>query len=137
MNVTVLGAGAWGTALARLLHESKQSVTFWGHDPQHLEDLTRAGVNERYLPGVPLPRDWRIEADLARAIDGSECVIVAVLSLGGRGNESDRLDFREGRLWFLRSKNIQNTRIYAQISHPLREQVFRDLERHPKIVRIA
>ena len=34
-------------------------------------------------------------------------------------------------------KNIQNTRMYAQISHPLREQVFRDLERHPKIVRIA
>jgi len=34
-------------------------------------------------------------------------------------------------------KNIQNTRVYAQISHPLREQVFRDLERHPKIVRIA
>ncbi len=34
-------------------------------------------------------------------------------------------------------RNIQNTRIYAQISHPLREQVFRELERHPKIVRIA
>jgi integrase/recombinase XerD len=34
-------------------------------------------------------------------------------------------------------RNIQNTRVYAQISHPLREQVFRDLERHPKIVRIA
>ena len=34
-------------------------------------------------------------------------------------------------------KNIQNTRIYAQISNPLREQMFRDLERHPKIVRIA
>jgi integrase/recombinase XerD len=34
-------------------------------------------------------------------------------------------------------RNIQNTRIYAQISHPLREQVFRDLERHPKIVRIG
>jgi integrase len=34
-------------------------------------------------------------------------------------------------------RNIQNTRIYAQISHPLREQVFRDLERHPKIVRFA
>jgi len=34
-------------------------------------------------------------------------------------------------------KTIQNTRIYAQISHPLREQVFRNLERHPKIVRVA
>jgi site-specific recombinase XerD len=34
-------------------------------------------------------------------------------------------------------KNIQNTRIYAQIIHPLREQVFRELEQHPKIVRLA
>ena len=33
--------------------------------------------------------------------------------------------------------HIQNTRIYAQISHPLREATFRELERHPKIVRIA
>jgi site-specific recombinase XerD len=33
-------------------------------------------------------------------------------------------------------KNIQNTRIYAQITNPLREQVFRELEQHPKIVRI-
>ena len=34
-------------------------------------------------------------------------------------------------------QNIQNTRVYAQIPHPLREQVFRELERHPKIVRVA
>jgi site-specific recombinase XerD len=34
-------------------------------------------------------------------------------------------------------KNIQNTRIYAQITNPLREQVFRELEHHPKIVRIV
>jgi integrase/recombinase XerD len=34
-------------------------------------------------------------------------------------------------------KNIQNTCIYAQITHPLRAQVFRELEQHPKIVRIS
>ena len=33
-------------------------------------------------------------------------------------------------------RNIQNTRIYAQITNPLREQVFRELEQHPKIVRV-
>jgi integrase len=33
-------------------------------------------------------------------------------------------------------RNIQNTRVYAQITSPLREQIFRDLERHPKIVRV-
>jgi hypothetical protein len=37
----------------------------------------------------------------------------------------------------LRHKNIQNTRIYAQTTNPLREEVFRKLERHPKIVRLA
>jgi integrase len=34
-------------------------------------------------------------------------------------------------------KNIQNMRIYAQITHPLREQVFRELEQHPKFVRLS
>ncbi|HSF29809.1 MAG TPA: tyrosine-type recombinase/integrase [Candidatus Tectomicrobia bacterium] len=34
-------------------------------------------------------------------------------------------------------KNIQNTKIYAQMTNPLREQVFRDLEQHPKIVRVT
>ncbi len=34
-------------------------------------------------------------------------------------------------------KNIQNTQIYAQITNPLREQVFRELEQHPKIVRVS
>jgi integrase len=34
-------------------------------------------------------------------------------------------------------KNMQNTRIYAQITHPLHEQVFRELEQHPKIVRLS
>ena len=55
MKVTVLGAGAWGTALAKLLHESKRSITLWGHDPRHLEELRRAGRNEPYLPGIELP----------------------------------------------------------------------------------
>ena len=34
-------------------------------------------------------------------------------------------------------KNIRNTRVYAQITNPLREQVFRELEQHPKIVRLS
>ena len=38
---------------------------------------------------------------------------------------------------YLGHRNIQNTRIYTQITNPLREQVFRELEQHPKIVRIS
>ncbi len=80
MNVTVLGAGAWGTALAMLLHQSRRRVTLWGHDSQHLDDVRRTGRNDRYLPGIELPREWTLEPDLARAVTGAECVVVAVPS---------------------------------------------------------
>ncbi|HEY2952273.1 MAG TPA: NAD(P)H-dependent glycerol-3-phosphate dehydrogenase [Verrucomicrobiae bacterium] len=80
MKVTVLGAGAWGTALARLLYHSGNAVTLWGHDAGHLEALRKTARNERYLPGIDLPRDWTLEPDLPRAVRGSECVVVAVPS---------------------------------------------------------
>ncbi|MBI3849369.1 MAG: NAD(P)-dependent glycerol-3-phosphate dehydrogenase [Verrucomicrobia bacterium] len=80
MKVTVLGAGAWGTALARLLHQGDHAITLWGHDPEHLEDLRKTGRNERYLPGIDLPKDWRLEADLTRVIEQTECIVVAVPS---------------------------------------------------------
>jgi glycerol-3-phosphate dehydrogenase (NAD(P)+) len=80
MNITVLGAGAWGTALARLLLLGKTPVTLWGHDPQHLEDLRRSHHNERYLPGFELPAECRFETDSAKAVQDAECVVVAVPS---------------------------------------------------------
>ena len=80
MNVTVLGAGAWGTALARLLCDGKNRVTIWGHDAAHLEDLRRTGRNERYLPGIELAYELKLEADLTYGISGAECIVVAVPS---------------------------------------------------------
>jgi glycerol-3-phosphate dehydrogenase (NAD(P)+) len=80
MKVTVLGAGAWGTALAKLLQDSKHSVTVWGHDPRHLDEVRRTGRNERYLPGIELPRGWQLETEPTKAVRESECVVVAVPS---------------------------------------------------------
>lgn len=79
MKVTVLGAGAWGTALAMLLQRSGHAVTIWGHDPAHLEAM-RSGQNERYLPGVPLPAGWQLNPDLAGATRDAESIVVAVPS---------------------------------------------------------
>jgi glycerol-3-phosphate dehydrogenase (NAD(P)+) len=80
MNVTVLGAGAWGTALAILLHRGGHQVTLWGHDATHLEDMRQTARNERYLPGIELPTDWQLEANLPAACRNAECVVVAVPS---------------------------------------------------------
>jgi glycerol-3-phosphate dehydrogenase (NAD(P)+) len=94
MNVTVLGAGAWGTALARLLHQSKNRVTLWGHDPERLEQVRRTGRNESYLPGVDLPREWLLESDIAPALQQAEMVVVAVPSRGFREVTKSLKDFR-------------------------------------------
>jgi glycerol-3-phosphate dehydrogenase (NAD(P)+) len=93
MKVAVLGAGAWGTALAKMLRQQGNSVTLWGHNPEWLEGLRRTGRNERYLPGVDLPRDWTIEPEVSRAVAGSEVVVMAVPSKAFREVTSRLADF--------------------------------------------
>jgi len=80
MKITVLGAGAWGTALARLLHQAEADVTLWGHNPQHLQDLKTTRINSRYLPEVRLPATLKLEKDMAKAVKGAECLVVALPS---------------------------------------------------------
>ena len=79
MRITVLGAGAWGTALAKILQENGNAVTLWDITAETLDELRR-GRNERYLPGVALPVDWKTEADFKKAIGGAECLIMAIPS---------------------------------------------------------
>ena len=79
MKITVLGAGAWGTALAKVLHENGNDVTLWNHRAELLDEL-RLGRSEHYLPGVQLPVDWRLEADFSKAVGGSECLLLAIPS---------------------------------------------------------
>ncbi|MBC8002451.1 MAG: NAD(P)-dependent glycerol-3-phosphate dehydrogenase [Opitutaceae bacterium] len=80
MKVAVLGAGAWGTSLAKLLCEGGHATTIWGHDPAHLEDMRQSLRNERYLPGVELPAALTYESRLATAAVDAGCVVVAVPS---------------------------------------------------------
>jgi len=79
-KTTILGAGAWGSALAIHLARRGGTVTLWGHRPEHVERLAEARENVRYLPGVKLPDTLRLESDLAAALDGAGYVLVAVPS---------------------------------------------------------
>jgi glycerol-3-phosphate dehydrogenase (NAD(P)+) len=79
MRITVLGAGAWGSALAKVLHENGNAVTVWDINAALLDEL-RQGHSERLLPGVLLPTDWRVESDFERAIAGREILIMAIPS---------------------------------------------------------
>ena len=84
MKITVLGAGAWGTALARMLALGKHDVALWDYFPETTDNINRTHVNERYLPGIPLPENLRGESDANKAVSGAELVLVASVSKGFR-----------------------------------------------------
>jgi glycerol-3-phosphate dehydrogenase (NAD(P)+) len=84
MNVAVLGAGAWGTALAKVLHENGHAVTLWTRDADALAEIGRSRRNARYLPGVELPQEWTLEPDSLKAVRDKDCVVLAIASRGFR-----------------------------------------------------
>lgn len=72
----MLGAGAWGTALAiSLARRDGHELTLWAHSPEHATELAAKGENLRYLPGFLLPSKLRITADLDEAIDAADIVL--------------------------------------------------------------
>ncbi len=97
-QITVLGAGAFGTALAAALAAAGRAVRLWGRDAQVLNEIARSGQNSRYLPGVALPRSLLIEADLARAVKDAALVLLAVPMQALRGLLCDPL-LRQCATW--------------------------------------
>jgi glycerol-3-phosphate dehydrogenase (NAD(P)+) len=67
MNIAVLGAGAWGTAIACAAGQ-RHPVLLYARDAAQADAMNRAGENARYLPGVRLPADVSATADLANAL---------------------------------------------------------------------
>ena len=77
MNLAILGAGAWGTALG-IAMSSLHRVTLWCRDPQQYERMRAEGVNSRYLPGIALPTALRLICDAEAALSDCQLVIAAV-----------------------------------------------------------
>jgi glycerol-3-phosphate dehydrogenase (NAD(P)+) len=80
-TIAVLGAGAWGTAVAKVIADKKNDVTLWSHSKAVLEDINERRVNSRYLPDVALPPNLRASGDILEAVKGKQYVIVATPSL--------------------------------------------------------
>ena len=83
-EIAVIGAGSWGTAMARLLAQAGRSVTLWARDPTLVRTLVTQGKNERYLPGVPLPvKNLRVSTQLSE-IGQATVYLIAVPSFAVR-----------------------------------------------------
>lgn len=77
MNITIIGAGAWGTALAISL-AAHHRVILWARDAAQIEAMCSTHYNQHYLPEILLPANLELSADFAAAVAAAELVIIAV-----------------------------------------------------------
>ncbi|MBE5869529.1 MAG: NAD(P)H-dependent glycerol-3-phosphate dehydrogenase [Lachnospiraceae bacterium] len=79
-RVSIIGAGSWGTALAKLLHKNGHHVTVWSIIPAEIQMLQEKHEHIDKLPGVKLPEDIEFTTDLKSAVCGREVLVLAVPS---------------------------------------------------------
>lgn len=75
MKVAVIGAGAWGTALANLLAENEHDVMLWAHEPDVVDSINTIYENRRFLPGVPLNNGLRASGMIEQVVEGAELAL--------------------------------------------------------------
>lgn len=94
MKIAMVGAGGWGTALARLLVNNGHTVTMWSWQADHVAEMQAEAENRQFLPGVPLPAALRLTNDLSE-IRGCEMVVFAVPSAASADVARKALPFVE------------------------------------------
>lgn len=79
-KVAVLVAGSWGTALAKVLADNEIDVALWSRNEEQVRQINDTHQNEKYMPGVDLPRRIRATTDLREAMDDAVAVVIVAPS---------------------------------------------------------
>jgi glycerol-3-phosphate dehydrogenase (NAD(P)+) len=79
-KLAIIGAGAWGTALAAHATRLNLAVSLWAHEPEVAEQINREGVNQAFLPDVKLPEGILASTDLGQVLDGQKLALMVVPS---------------------------------------------------------
>lgn len=84
-RLTVIGAGAWGTALALAAERAGRKVTLWARDPIHADEMNRTRENAKRLSGVTLPSSIHITSSLGEACKDARAILLVVPAQALRG----------------------------------------------------
>jgi glycerol-3-phosphate dehydrogenase (NAD(P)+) len=106
MQIAVLGAGAWGTALA-LSFASRHAVTLWTWQAEHAAAMQDAHENAAFLPGYPLPGAVTITADFAAAVANADLALVATPMAGLRATAKRLAQVRADLPFFWVCKGLE------------------------------
>jgi glycerol-3-phosphate dehydrogenase (NAD(P)+) len=80
-QIAVLGAGAWGTAIAKVIAEKEKEVVIWSYEEATRDDINQRHQNSRYLPDIKLPETIKATSNIEEAAEGKQFLIYAVPSL--------------------------------------------------------
>lgn len=80
-RIGILGSGAWGTAIGKVLADRGQPVHIWSHEGQVAADINERHANRAYLAGVQLPELLRASTDIAAVAEGCDHLVMAIPSL--------------------------------------------------------
>jgi glycerol-3-phosphate dehydrogenase (NAD(P)+) len=130
MKILVLGAGAWGTALAVSASQNPQvhhAVTLWARDAAQAAAMQTARVNARYLPDLPLPASLRVidgPADgLAALVQGQDLVVIGTPMAGLRGVLQQIRDFDQPVAWLCKGFEPADHGPHGLLAHEIQAQV--------------
>ena len=107
MTIVVLGAGAWGTALANLAAAKGERVLLWGRDPSQVQTIARERENRHYLPGVELARGVEPVSDIARLAEADLMLAVVPAQTFREVVRAARSFARAGVPWVICAKGIE------------------------------
>jgi len=108
-EISVLGDGGWGTTLAILLSKKGLKVKLWSAFPDHADIIKKRHENIKFLPGIKMPSEIEITADIHRALEGTSAIAVAVPSQFLRGVISRFKDIHlDSRILVSVVKGIEN-----------------------------
>ena len=111
-NISILGAGSWGTALAFLLSNNGHHVKVWSCLKDEISMLIEHKEHKQKLPGVKLDKSIEFSSDVEYTINDTEIVLIVVPSSYVRNTVSLAKKFLKGKIIVICSKGIEDNTGY-------------------------
>ena len=122
-DISMIGAGSWGTALAVLLHKNGHRVTVWSAIEAEIKMLLKEHEHKDKLPGVKLPEDMEFTTDLEKAVKGADVLVLAVPSPYTRSTSHNMAPYvEEGQLIVNVAKGIEEKTLLT-LSQIIEEEI--------------
>jgi glycerol-3-phosphate dehydrogenase (NAD(P)+) len=122
MNISIIGSGSWGIALACLLNKNKHKVKIWSRNNDEIYQINNLHKVERYLPEIIIPDEVIAYADIKEVIQDSQMVILAVPSTAIRECASMIKNHIENQIIVNVAKGIEESTL-KRLSEVIKEEV--------------